>query len=98
MSETTALVTESEVPIWPLFVTHVLGALSAGETLHRRDIVSRAIDSASLSEAARAETLNMGDFAPSRGWVGPSVIYLKPDGLNGRSTSTTASRRPGGSG
>lgn len=49
MSETTSTTVDSEVPIWPLFVTHVLGALSSGDTLHRRDIVSRAIDSAKLS-------------------------------------------------
>jgi hypothetical protein len=29
MSETTSLITESEVPIWPLFVAHVLRVLCA---------------------------------------------------------------------
>ncbi|MCI9869135.1 restriction endonuclease [Arthrobacter humicola] len=61
----------SEVPIWPLFVAHVLRVLSAGETLHRRDIVSRAIDSARLSDAARAETLNTGGLRCEQrlGWA-----------------------------
>ncbi|MET4059574.1 restriction system protein [Arthrobacter sp. UYP6] len=71
MSEATSATTESEVPTWPLFVTHVLRALSAGETLHRWDIVGRAIDSAGLSEAARAETLNTGGLRSEQrlGWA-----------------------------
>jgi restriction system protein len=71
MSETTSVITDSEVPIWPLFVSHVLRVLSAGETLHRRDIVSRAIDSARLSEAARMETLNTGGLRSQQrlGWA-----------------------------
>jgi restriction system protein len=49
----------------------VLWVLSSGETLHRRDIVSRAIDSAGLSEAARAETLNTGGLRSEQrlGWA-----------------------------
>lgn len=71
MSETTSLTTDSEVPIWPLFVAHVLRVLSAGDTLHRRDIVSRAIDSAGLSAAARSETLNTGGLRSEQrlGWA-----------------------------
>ncbi|WLQ05675.1 restriction endonuclease [Arthrobacter oryzae] len=71
MSEVASPTTDSEVPIWPLFVTHVLRALSAGETLNRRDIVSRAIDSAGLSEAAREETLNTGGLRSEQrlGWA-----------------------------
>lgn len=71
MSETTSLTTDSEVPIWPHFVTHVLRALSSGETLHRRDIVSRAINSAGLSAAARSETLNTGGLRSEQrlGWA-----------------------------
>lgn len=70
MSET-ASSTDSEVPIWPVFVTHVLKVLAGGETLHRRDIVSRAIDSAGLSEAAREETLNTGGLRSEQrlGWA-----------------------------
>jgi restriction system protein len=71
MSETASLISESEVPIWPLFVAHVLRVLSAGDTLHRRDIVSRAIDSAGLSAAARSETLNTGGLRSEQrlGWA-----------------------------
>jgi restriction system protein len=71
MSETTSLTTDSEVPIWPFFVTHVLRVLSTGDTLHRRDIVSRAIDSAGLSETARGETLNTGGLRSEQrlGWA-----------------------------
>jgi restriction system protein len=71
MSETTSSTADSEVPIWPLFVTHVLLALSDGETLHRRDIVSRAIDSTHLSDGARAETLNTGGLRSEQrlGWA-----------------------------
>jgi restriction system protein len=71
MSETASPITESEVPIWPLFVAHVLRVLSPGETLHRRDIFSRAIDSAGLSESARAETLNTGGLRSEQrlGWA-----------------------------
>ncbi len=71
MSETTNIITDSEVPIWPIFVAHVLRVLFAGETLHRRDIVSRAVDSAKLSEAARAETLNTGGLRSEQrlGWA-----------------------------
>lgn len=71
MSEATNILTDSEVPIWPVFVTHVLRVLSGGETLHRRDIVSRAIDSAKLSEEARAETLNTGGLRSEQrlGWA-----------------------------
>jgi restriction system protein len=52
-------------------VSHVLKVLAGGETLHRRDIVSRAIDSAGLSEAARAETLNTGGLRSEQrlGWA-----------------------------
>jgi restriction system protein len=59
------------VPIWPIFVAHVLGVHAAGETLHRRDIVSRAIDDAGLSEAARLETLNTGGLRSDQrlGWA-----------------------------
>jgi restriction system protein len=71
MSEATTSSADSEVPIWPVFVAHVLRVLSAGETLHRRDIVSRAVDSAGLSEAARAETLNTGGLRSEQrlGWA-----------------------------
>lgn len=71
MSETASPITESEVLIWPLFVAHVLRVLSAGDTLHRRDIVSRAIDSAGLSAAARSETLNTGGLRSEQrlGWA-----------------------------
>lgn len=71
MSETASPIIESEVPIWPLFVAHVLRVLSAGDTLHRRDIVSRAIDSAGLSAAARSETLNTGGLRSEQrlGWA-----------------------------
>lgn len=62
---------ESEVPIWPLFVRHVLAVLSDGSTLHRRDIVRRAIEAADLSEAARAETLGSGGLRAEQriGWA-----------------------------
>ncbi|REE04252.1 restriction endonuclease [Citricoccus muralis] len=62
---------ESKVPIWPHFVQHVLTALSDGDTLHRRDIVGRAIDIAGLSEAARAETLSSGGLRSEQrlGWA-----------------------------
>ncbi|MGO4230143.1 restriction endonuclease [Arthrobacter sp. YAF34] len=71
MSEMASSTVDSEVPIWPLFVAHVLRVLSTGETLHRRDIVSRAIDSARLSDAARAETLNTGGLRSEQrlGWA-----------------------------
>lgn len=61
----------SEVPIWPHFIKHVLLVLSDGETLHRRDIVGRAIVSAGLSEAAQAETLNSGGLRSEQrlGWA-----------------------------
>jgi restriction system protein len=60
MTEMASPDTESEVPIWPLFVAYVLRVLSAGETLSRRDVVSRVIDSVGLSESAKAETLDSG--------------------------------------
>lgn len=62
---------ESEVPIWPVFVRHVLSVLSDGSTLHRRDLVSRAIDSAQLSNSAREETLNSGGLRSEQrlGWA-----------------------------
>lgn len=62
---------ESEVPIWPHFVKHVLLVLQNGDTLHRREIMSRAIDSAALSEAARQETLNSGGLRSEQrlGWA-----------------------------
>lgn len=41
MSDAASMVSNSEVPIWHLFVAHVLPVFSAGETLHRRDIVRR---------------------------------------------------------
>nr|AXV46653.1 Mrr restriction endonuclease, part 1 [Arthrobacter sp.] len=71
MSDTANIVKESEVPIWPVFVIHVLRVLSTGETLHRRDIVSSAIDSAGLSKSARAETLNTGGLRSEQrlGWA-----------------------------
>ncbi|MCG2624690.1 restriction endonuclease [Arthrobacter sp. I2-34] len=64
---------KSEVPIWPVFVRYVLEVLSGGDTLtlHRRDIFSRAIDLAGLSEAARSETLNSGALRSEHrlGWA-----------------------------
>lgn len=61
----------SEVPIWPHFIKHVLLVLSDGETLHRRDIVGRAIVSAGLSESAQAEMLNSGGLRSEQrlGWA-----------------------------
>ncbi|WP_062460851.1 restriction endonuclease [Demequina soli] len=56
MSETPT----SLVPIWPQFVVPVLRAMSSGETLARRTIVSRAIESLDLPEAALDETLGSG--------------------------------------
>lgn len=75
MSETT----DSEVPIWPVFVAHVLRVLSAGETMHRRDIFSRAIDSAELSTPARAETLNTGGLRSEQrlGWAISNLLKAK---------------------
>lgn len=62
---------ESEVPIWPHFVRHVLSVLADGSTLHRRDICGRAIEAADLSEGARAETLNSGALRSEQrlGWA-----------------------------
>ena len=62
---------ESEVPIWPHFVKHVLLVLHKGETLHRRDIMSRAIESAALTASARKETLNSGGLRSEQrlGWA-----------------------------
>lgn len=61
----------SEVPIWPHFIKHVLLVLSDGETLHRREIVGRAIISAGISEATQAETLNSGGLRSEQrlGWA-----------------------------
>ena len=61
----------SEVPIWPHFIKHVLLVLLDGETLHRRDVVGRAIASAGLSEAAQVETLNSGGLRSEQrlGWA-----------------------------
>jgi restriction system protein len=71
MTEVDSPAADSEVPIWPHFVIHVLRVLSNGETLHRRDIVSRAIDSARLSEVACEETLNTGGLRSEQrlGWA-----------------------------
>ncbi|XKH57334.1 restriction endonuclease [Citricoccus nitrophenolicus] len=71
MTEVNAEPVESEVPIWPHFVKHVLAVLSDGSTLHRRDIMGRAIDAAGLVEAARAETLNSGGLRSEQrlGWA-----------------------------
>jgi restriction system protein len=79
MSEAASAVAESEVPIWPVFVAHVLRVLCAGETLHRRDIFSRAIDSAELSEPARAETLNTGGLRSEQrlGWAISNLLKAK---------------------
>jgi restriction system protein len=60
MSDLVSVTADSEVPIWPHFVVHVLGVLSSGETLSRRDVVSRAADSAGISDVARAEMLDSG--------------------------------------
>lgn len=71
MAAVTAEPLESEVPIWPVFVRHVLAVLSDGSTLHRRDIVGQAIDAAGLSADARAETLNSGGLRSEQrlGWA-----------------------------
>lgn len=50
----------SSVPIWPAFVHHVLGVLADGETLKLRDLVSRTLDRAGITESARAEKLESG--------------------------------------
>lgn len=60
MSESVTAIGDSEVPIWPFFVVHVLSVLSSGDTLSRRDVVSRAADSAGISDTARTETLGSG--------------------------------------
>lgn len=61
----------SDVPIWPHFIKHVPLVLLDGETLHRRDIMGRAIISAGLSEVAQAETLNSGGLRSEQrlGWA-----------------------------
>lgn len=94
MSETPSSAADSEVPIWPIFVAHVLRVLAAGETLHRRDIVSRAIDSVKLSEAARAETLNTGGLRSEQriGWAISNLLKAgwieRPVRANYRITQT----------
>lgn len=94
MSETTSSTADSEVPIWPIFVAHVLQVLSGGQTLHRRDIVSRAIDSAGLTEAARTETLNTGGLRSEQrlGWAISNLLKAgwieRPVRANYRITKT----------
>jgi restriction system protein len=51
---------ESEVPIWPAFVIHTLRALTDGKTISRKELKSKAIEGANLSEAALQETLTSG--------------------------------------
>lgn len=50
----------TQVPIWPVFMVHVLRSLSSGQPRERRDLVEAAQDSAGLSADARAEVLNSG--------------------------------------
>ena len=78
MNEATNILTDSEVPIWPVFVIHVLRVLAGGE-MHRRDIVGRAIDSAGLSEASRAETLNTGGLRSEQrlGWAISNLLQSR---------------------
>lgn len=68
MSESPA---ESAVPIWPHFLPHVLRVLNSGESLPRRDLVGRVLESAELSEAALGETIAAGDGRAANrvGWA-----------------------------
>ncbi|MGJ9372550.1 restriction endonuclease [Nesterenkonia sp. CF4.4] len=52
---------ESNVPIWPHFLPHVLRVLNSGGAVPRRNLVERVLDAAELSEEARKETLAAGD-------------------------------------
>lgn len=56
----TAEASSSLVPIWPVFVKPVLDVLTNGETLSRRELRTRVMDAAGLSEAARSEALDSG--------------------------------------
>lgn len=68
MSESPA---ESAVPIWPHFLPHVLRVLNSGESLPRRDLVGRVLESAELSEAALGEIIAAGDGRAANrvGWA-----------------------------
>ena len=72
----TELPEQSEVPIWPRFIPHVLQVLSDGSIVRRRDLVARVLDSAELSESARAERIAVGDGrADNRvGWALTSLF------------------------
>lgn len=50
----------STIPIWPVFVAPVLRVLSDGATLKLRELVSRTLDEARISDDARRETLESG--------------------------------------
>ncbi|WP_054820747.1 restriction endonuclease [Arthrobacter sp. JCM 19049] len=71
MSEVVPEQEQSEVPIWPKFVLHVLLVLDDGSTLHRRELIRRCIDAAELSVTAREETLNSGGLRAEQrlGWA-----------------------------
>lgn len=63
--------THSEVPTWPELLQPVLEVLAQGETLHRKDVFERAVETAQLSETAREERLNSGGlrYEQRMGWV-----------------------------
>lgn len=63
--------TTTAVPPWPALIVPVLTALAGGETLHRKEIFSRAAAIARLDESARSETLNSGGlrYEQRMGWV-----------------------------
>ncbi|WP_198668958.1 restriction endonuclease [Homoserinimonas sp. OAct 916] len=61
----------SNVPMWPALVIPVLTVLSAGETMHRKDIFDAVAKVAGLGSEARAEMLNSGGYRYEQrmGWV-----------------------------
>lgn len=62
---------KSEVPTWPELLQPVLEVLALGDTLHRKDVFDRAVETAQLSESARNERLNSGGlrYEQRMGWV-----------------------------
>lgn len=70
----------SEVPIWPHFVQPVLSVLTETDSMKRRDVIDAAADVLGLSDDARLETVESGDFR-YRGRGGWALTHSTKAGL-----------------
>lgn len=92
---TDALLEQSIVPTWPVFVRPVLEELLGAETVKRQDIIDRVALATNLSDEAKAEVVPNGE-ARYRGRISWAITHANRAGLLERPVRATYRLTPKG--